>query len=125
MGNARGHLHRRANVQDLVIAEDLLGGGLVPFTVGNLAVGDRDVEGVVDQVILEDSIVGGAGGERWRRVDLREERERTLHSHHRLLGDGRIEAATAQRSAGEAVASCCEHLSPAGSAWGSVSLAVG
>ena len=97
MGNARGHLHRRANVQDLGIAEALLGGGLVPFTVGNLAVGDRDVEGVVDQVILEDSIVGGAGGERWRRVDLREERERTLHSHHRLLGDGRIAAATAQR----------------------------
>lgn len=68
------------------MAQDFLWGGLVPFAVWNFAVRDRDVEGVVDQVVFKDPIVGGAGGERRGRVNLREERHRVLHLHRLLLG---------------------------------------
>lgn len=63
-----------ADLQDLIVAKHFLGGRLVPFAVWNLAVGDRNVEGVVNQVVLKDSIVGSAGGKRWGRINLQEEK---------------------------------------------------
>lgn len=63
-----------AHLQDLIVAKHFLRGRLVPLAVWNLAVRDRNVEGVVNQVVLKDSIVGGAGGERWGRVNLQEEK---------------------------------------------------
>lgn len=79
---SKGHLslERRTSaephtdLQDLIVAKHFLRGRLVPFAVRNLAVGDRNVEGVVNQVVLKDSIVGSAGGKRWGRVNLQEEK---------------------------------------------------
>lgn len=73
------------DLQNFVIAENFLRGGLVPLAVWNLPVRDRDIEGVVDQVILKDSVIGGAGSEGRGRVHLREDRNHTRHSGHWLL----------------------------------------
>ena len=68
--------HRRTsaqshtNLQNLVIAEDFLWGRLVPFAVWDFTVRDGDVEGVVNQVVLEDSVIGSAGRERRGRIHL-------------------------------------------------------
>ena len=68
--------HRRTsaqshtNLQNLVIAEDFLWGRLVPFAVWDFTVWDGDVEGVVNQVVLEDSVIGSAGRERRGRIHL-------------------------------------------------------
>lgn len=79
---SEGHLslgHRTSaephvDLQDLIVAKHFLRGRLVPFAVWNLTVGDRNVEGVINQVVLKDSIIGGAGGQRWGCVNLQEEK---------------------------------------------------
>lgn len=62
------------DLQDFIVAKNFLGWRLVPFAVRNLTIGDRDVEGVINQVVLKNSIIGGAGGERWGRINLQEEK---------------------------------------------------
>lgn len=45
------HMHPRSS-QDLIVAEHFLGGRPAAPAVGDLAVGDGDVERVVDEVVL-------------------------------------------------------------------------
>lgn len=66
------------NLQDFVVAKHFLGGRLVPFAVRNLTIGDRNIQGVVNQVVLKDSVIGGAGGEGWRGVNLQEEKHESF-----------------------------------------------
>lgn len=61
--------------QDLVVAQGLSGWAAVPAAVGNVPVGCDDVESVIDQIVLQDPVVGCAGGERRRSVDLRTDAE--------------------------------------------------
>ena len=58
-------------LQDFIIAEDFLWGWLVPCTAWNSTVRARGVEGAVDQAVLQDSVVGRAGGEGRGRAYLR------------------------------------------------------
>lgn len=51
---------------------ELLWGRLVPLTVWNFTSRDCNTEGVANQVILKDSITGGAEGERWECIHLHE-----------------------------------------------------
>lgn len=54
------------------MSQSLFGQAAVPAAVGDLSVGRDDVQRVVDQVVLQDAVVGRAGGERRRRVHLKE-----------------------------------------------------
>lgn len=58
------------NLQDLIVAQGLSGRAAIPATVWYLPVGRDDIEGVVDEVVLQDAVVGRAGGQRGRGVDL-------------------------------------------------------
>lgn len=54
----------QANVHNFVIAQNFFGGRLVPLTGWYFTSRDCNIEGVINQVILKDSIPGGAEGER-------------------------------------------------------------
>lgn len=67
-----------SNLQNFIIAKHFLGWRLVPLAVWNLTIRHSNVEGVIDQVILEDSVVGRAGGKRWGRINLKRQHNVTL-----------------------------------------------
>lgn len=56
--------------QDLIVAQGLSGRTAIPAAVWDVPVGCDDVESVVDEVVLQDAVVGCAGGQRGRGVDL-------------------------------------------------------
>lgn len=56
--------------QDLVVAQGLSGRAAIPAAVWDVSVGRDDVERVVDEVVLQDTVVGCAGGQRGGGVDL-------------------------------------------------------
>lgn len=56
--------------QDLIVAQGLSGRAAIPAAVWDVPVGRDDVESVVDEVVLQDAVVGGAGGQRGRGIDL-------------------------------------------------------
>lgn len=58
------------NLQDLIVAQGLSGRAAIPAAVWYFPIGRDDVEGVVDEVVLQDAVVGRAGGQRGRGVDL-------------------------------------------------------
>lgn len=58
------------NLQDLIVAQGLSGRAAIPAAVWYFPIGRDNVEGVVDEVVLQDSVVGCAGGQRGRGVDL-------------------------------------------------------
>ena len=69
----------KCHSQDLVVPQCLLGRASVPSAVWNLSIGCDDIERVVDQVVLEDAIIGCAGRERRRGINLKHaERQRKL-----------------------------------------------
>lgn len=61
----------KCHSQDLIVAHGLSGRAAVPAAVWDVPIGRDDVEGVVDEVVLQDAVVGRAGGQRGRGVDLR------------------------------------------------------
>lgn len=65
---ARTQLHS----QDLIVAQGLSGRAAIPAAVGDVSVGRDDVERVVDEVVLQDAVVGRAGRQGGRGVDLRQ-----------------------------------------------------
>lgn len=65
-----GWSERGRHSQDLVVAQSLSGRTAVPAAVWDVPVGRDDVERVVDEVVLEDAVVGRAGGQRGGGVDL-------------------------------------------------------
>lgn len=56
--------------QDLIVAQGLSRRAAIPAAVWDVPVGCDDVESVVDEVVLQDAVVGCAGGQRGRGVDL-------------------------------------------------------
>lgn len=56
--------------QDLIVAQGLSGRAAIPAAVWDVSVGRDDVERVVDEVVLQDAVVGCAGGQRGGGVDL-------------------------------------------------------
>lgn len=48
----------------MIVAQGLSGRTAIPAAVGDVPVGRDDVEGVVDEVVLQDAVVGRAGGQR-------------------------------------------------------------
>lgn len=57
--------------QDLIVAQGLSGRAAIPAAVWDVPIGRDDVEGVVDEVVLEDAVVCCAGSQRGRGVHLR------------------------------------------------------
>lgn len=58
----------------MVVAQGLPGRAAIPAAVRDVSVGRDDVERVVDEVVLQDAVVGRAGGQGGRGVDLRRRR---------------------------------------------------
>lgn len=56
--------------QDLVVPQGLSGRTAIPAAVWDLPVGRDDVERVVDEVVFQNAVVGCAGGQRRRGVNL-------------------------------------------------------
>lgn len=54
----------------MIVAKGLSGRAAIPAAVWDLAVGSDDVEGVVDEVVLQNTVIGCAGGQRGGGVDL-------------------------------------------------------
>lgn len=54
----------RKNSQDLIVAQGLPGRAAIPAAVWDFPVGSDNVEGVVDEVVLQDAVIGCAGGQR-------------------------------------------------------------
>lgn len=54
----------------MIVAQGLSGRAAIPAAVWYFPIGRDDVEGVVDEVVLQDAVVGRAGGQRRRGVDL-------------------------------------------------------
>lgn len=54
----------------MIVAHGLSGRAAIPAAVWDVPVGRDDVEGVVDEVVLQDAVVGCAGGQRGRGIDL-------------------------------------------------------
>lgn len=73
--------------QDLVVAQGLSGWAAIPAAVRDVPIGRDDIEGVVDEVVLEDAVVGRAGGQRGRGIDLRgtETQSDILHLQRRCF----------------------------------------
>lgn len=61
----------KCHSQDLIVAQGLSGRTSIPAAVWDVPIGCDDVEGVVDEVVLQDAVVGCAGGQRGRGIDLR------------------------------------------------------
>lgn len=57
--------------QDLIVAQGLSGWTAIPAAVWDVAVGGDNVEGVIDEVVLQDAVVGCAGGQRGRSINLK------------------------------------------------------
>lgn len=55
----------------MIVSHGFSGRAAIPAAVWDVSVGGDDVEGVVDEVVLEDAVVRRAGGQRGRGVDLR------------------------------------------------------
>lgn len=62
--------------QDLIVAQGLSGRAAIPAAVWDFSVGHDDVERVVDEVVLQDAVVGCAGGQGRRGVDLKQRKRR-------------------------------------------------
>lgn len=60
----------------MIVAQGLSGRAAVPAAVWDVPVGRDDVEGVVDEVVLQDAVVGRAGGQRGRGVDLKRDTDK-------------------------------------------------
>lgn len=58
------------NLQDYIVAQGLSGRAAIPAAVWDLPVGSDDVEGVVDEVVLQDTVIGCAGRQRGGGIDL-------------------------------------------------------
>lgn len=58
--------------QDLIVAQGLSRRAAIPAAVWDVSVGRDDVERVVDEVVLQDAVVGCAGGQGRRGIDLKE-----------------------------------------------------
>lgn len=56
--------------QDLVVAQSLSGRTAIPAAVWDFPVGCNNVESVVDEVVLQDAVIGCAGCQRRRCIDL-------------------------------------------------------
>lgn len=59
----------------MVVAQGLSGWAAVPAAIGNVSIGRDNVESVVDEAVLQDTVVGRAGGQRGRGIDLNVARE--------------------------------------------------
>lgn len=56
--------------QDLIVAQGLSGRATTPAAVWDFPVWRDDVESVVDEVVLQNAVIGCAGGQRRRGIDL-------------------------------------------------------
>ena len=63
----------------MIVSQGLSGWTAIPAAVWDVSVWCDDVEGVVDEVVLQDAVVGRAGGQRWRGIDLRITKSITFH----------------------------------------------
>lgn len=55
----------------MIVAQGLSRRTPIPAAVWNIPIGCYDVEGVIDEVVLKDAVIGCAGCQRGRGVDLR------------------------------------------------------
>ena len=55
----------------MIVAQGLTGRAAIPAAVWDFPIGRYNIEGVVDEVVLQDAVVGCAGGQRRRGIDLR------------------------------------------------------
>lgn len=60
--------------QHFIVSQSLFRQAAVPAAFWDFAVGRDDVQRVVDEVVLQDPVVGCAGGQRRRRVHLKQTR---------------------------------------------------
>lgn len=67
---------RQLHSQDLIVAQGLSGRAAIPAAVWDVSVGRDDVERVVDEVVLQDAVVGCAGGQGGGGVDLTRRKRR-------------------------------------------------
>lgn len=54
----------------MIVAQSLSGWAAIPAAVWDVPVGRDDVEGVIDEVVFEDPVIGCAGGQRGGGIDL-------------------------------------------------------
>ncbi len=54
----------------MIVSHGLSGRAAIPAAVWDVPVGRDDVESVVDEVVLQYAVVGCAGGQRGRGIDL-------------------------------------------------------
>lgn len=59
----------------MIVAQGLSGRAAIPAAVGDVSVGRDNVERVVDEVVLQDAVVGRAGRQGGRGVDLRRRKD--------------------------------------------------
>lgn len=57
--------------QDLIVAQGLSGWTAIPAAIWDVPVGRDNVEGVINKVVLQDAVVGCAGGQRGRGINLK------------------------------------------------------
>lgn len=65
----------------MIVAQSLAGRAAIPAAVWDVPVGCDDVQGVVDEVVLQDAVVGCAGSQRGGGIDLRVTHTKKYHLH--------------------------------------------
>lgn len=61
----------KGHSQDLIVAHGLSGWTAIPAAVWDVPVGRDNVESVIDEVVLQDAVIGCAGGQRGRGINLK------------------------------------------------------
>lgn len=56
--------------QDLIVAQGFSGWSAIPTAVWDVPVGSDNVKSIIDEVVLQDAVVGCAGGQRGRGINL-------------------------------------------------------
>lgn len=61
----------KGHSQDLIVAQGLSGWTAIPAAVWDVPVGRDNVESVIDEVVLQNAVIGCAGGQRGRGINLK------------------------------------------------------